>query len=293
MQLRDIIVVADQSEIGKARVEYAAKLARQSNGRLTGIGFVPPVLSETMLLGNEWGPAGLSQLGPTAELDLHNLHEEARHGNTVQWSITNSEHIFRTASEGLATEWILSEYGDPSKVIQLSQLADLTILGQHPSYGEGEDGGFHPEDVILASGGPCLVIPYAGIFETIGKRVLVAWDGGIEAARALRSAKPFLMDAAWVTIIGVYSNESALDEMRMSLEHVESRLRLQGIKAFSEPCIQGNLKISDILLNRAADLTADLLVTGSFHHSRLREQILGGVSRELLTHMTLPVLMSH
>ena len=123
--------------------------------------------------------------------------------------------------------------------------------------------------------------------------MLVAWDGSIEAARALRSARPFLSESSSVTIIGVYHHETAHDEMRTSLEQVELRLRTQGIKVEVESTIQGELKVSDILLNRAADLSADLLVAGSFHHSRLREMVVGGVSRELLTHMTLPVLMSH
>jgi nucleotide-binding universal stress UspA family protein len=57
--------------------------------------------------------------------------------------------------------------------------------------------------------------------------------------------------------------------------------------------MRGGLAVSDILLSRAADLAADLIVTGCYHHSQLREALIGGVSRELLQHMTVPVLMSH
>jgi nucleotide-binding universal stress UspA family protein len=70
-------------------------------------------------------------------------------------------------------------------------------------------------------------------------------------------------------------------------------LQRHGIAARAEETLHGDLRISDVLLSRAADLAADLLVAGAYHHSQLREALVGGVSRELLDHMTVPVLMSH
>jgi nucleotide-binding universal stress UspA family protein len=70
-------------------------------------------------------------------------------------------------------------------------------------------------------------------------------------------------------------------------------LQRHGIPARAEETLQGDLRISDVLLSRAADLAVDLLVAGAYHHSQLREALVGGVSRELLDHMTVPVLMSH
>lgn len=292
MQFRDIIVVLDERESCQMQLECAVRLARRVEGRLTGIGFAPPPPQDTQTLSAEWGTGAIEQLGPAAELDP-DLQPGYPETATSGQAITNAENLFRAATEGIVTDWHSYEYQDTDRLIQMGQLADLVVLGQAPPRGESIGWVLHPDEVVLATGGPCLVIPYAGSFEEIGKRVLVAWDGSIEAARALRSARPFLSESSSVTIIGVYHHETAHDEMRTSLEQVELRLRTQGIKVEVESTIQGELKVSDILLNRAADLSADLLVAGSFHHSRLREMVVGGVSRELLTHMTLPVLMSH
>ena len=64
-------------------------------------------------------------------------------------------------------------------------------------------------------------------------------------------------------------------------------------RAKPEESLRGGIAISDVLLSRAADLGADMIVAGAYHHSHLREELLGGVSRDLLDHMTVPVLMSH
>ena len=70
-------------------------------------------------------------------------------------------------------------------------------------------------------------------------------------------------------------------------------LERHGIGARTEETLRGDIPVSDVLLSRASDLDVDLIVAGAYHHSQLREALVGGVSRELLNHMTVPVLMSH
>ena len=137
------------------------------------------------------------------------------------------------------------------------------------------------------------MVPYAGTFDTVGRRVLVAWDGTREAARAANDALPLLENAEAVTVMFVGARETALAEHRPSIERMVHHLQRHGIPARTEETLQGDLRISDVLLSRAADLAVDLLVAGAYHHSQLREALVGGVSRELLDHMTVPVLMSH
>jgi nucleotide-binding universal stress UspA family protein len=96
-----------------------------------------------------------------------------------------------------------------------------------------------------------------------------------------------------VTVIFVGAQEASLERQRPSLDRVVMHLRLHGIKAEAEQTLQSGLAVSDVLLSRAADLGADLIIAGAYHHSQLREALIGGVSRELLEHMTVPVLMSH
>jgi nucleotide-binding universal stress UspA family protein len=77
------------------------------------------------------------------------------------------------------------------------------------------------------------------------------------------------------------------------LARIVRHLERHGVKAQAEESPRVGIPVSDALLSRAADLGADMIVAGAYHHSQLRESLLGGVSRDLLDHMTAPVLMSH
>jgi nucleotide-binding universal stress UspA family protein len=91
----------------------------------------------------------------------------------------------------------------------------------------------------------------------------------------------------------VLSQERELPHAHAALQRVIGHLAHHGVQARAEETLRGDLTISDLLLSRAADLGADMIVAGAYHHSPLREALIGGVSRELLQHMTVPVLMSH
>jgi nucleotide-binding universal stress UspA family protein len=123
--------------------------------------------------------------------------------------------------------------------------------------------------------------------------VLIAWDGTREATRALNDALPLMTQAKTVTVITVFAQQSEFERAHAGLQRTVHHLERHGVAARAEESLRGDLAISDVLLSRAADLGADLLVAGAYHHSPLREALLGGVSRELLQHMTVPLLMSH
>ena len=96
-----------------------------------------------------------------------------------------------------------------------------------------------------------------------------------------------------VTVIAVANSESDIKRRHTSLHRVVRHIGRHGLAVRAEEDVQSGLAVSDLLLSRASDLGADLIVAGAYHHSRFREAMLGGVSRELLNHMTVPVLMSH
>src|SRR6266568_138565 len=102
-----------------------------------------------------------------------------------------------------------------------------------------------------------------------------------------------IAEAKTVIVMTVRTDEASAERIRLSLERVVRHLARHGIPAHPEDALRGDIPISDVLLSRAADFDADLIVAGAYHHSPLREALLGGVSRELLQHMTVPVLMSH
>jgi nucleotide-binding universal stress UspA family protein len=91
----------------------------------------------------------------------------------------------------------------------------------------------------------------------------------------------------------VIAHEWQTERVHAPLKRIIAHLERHGVPARAEEALRGDMAISDLLLSRAADLGADMIVAGAFHHSQLREALVGGVSRDLLGHMTVPVLMSH
>ncbi len=136
---------------------------------------------------------------------------------------------------------------------------------------------------------PVIALPFAGEFKTLGRRVLVAWNGSREAARATHDALPFLTQADKVMVLSV----NATGEEHIPGADISTHLARHGVGVEIHNRVQGNIGVGDAILNAASDYGADLLVIGAYGHSRLRELVLGGVTRHLLRHMTVPVLMSH
>jgi nucleotide-binding universal stress UspA family protein len=193
---------------------------------------------------------------------------------------------------GMDGDWHLFGSGDSEELIALSRTMDLVVFGQAAS-DYPLPTGFSPEDIVMAAGRPMLVVPFTGEFRSVGRRVLIAWDGTREASRALHDALPLIAPAEAVWVIMVRARNSSFDERGPSLDRVIRHLERHGIAAATEESIGGDVPTADLLLSRASDIGADLLVAGAYHHSQLREAIIGGVSRELLDHMTVPVLISH
>ncbi len=167
--------------------------------------------------------------------------------------------------------------------------ADLVILGQRnpddPSAGE-LPADFVP-NLLVDTGRPALVVPYAGALAPIGRIVLVAWKETREAARAVSAALPWMRQAGHVHVV------CNGEEPAVALHSLQQYLTVQGITATLHQGGPERKDAGENLLSQAADLQADLLVMGCYGHSRAREWVLGGVTRTILESMTLPVLMVH
>jgi nucleotide-binding universal stress UspA family protein len=291
MALRDLLVCIDPTAAGDARLKLAFNLARANGAHLTGVYAMPEADS------GRSGPTGFGGLPSMA-----GFNEQPSPGTAVPEVFREAEiadhieHRFKDELRiaGIDGEWHFVPDDNSAELAELAKSVDLTIMGQRPPNSR-IDGAprFRPDDVVLATGRPVLVVPYAGNFETVGKRILAAWDGTPEANRALNDALLLLADAQVVTVIYVGSNGRDLEQHLPALERITDHVQRHGVNAVPEETTRGGLAISDILLSRAADLAADLIVAGGYHHSPLREALIGGVSRELLQHMTVPVLMSH
>lgn len=174
--------------------------------------------------------------------------------------------------------------------VAAARLCDLAVLGQPDEEEGGWIGPWLLESVLLGSGRPALVVPYIGAHETIGRRVLVAWDGGREAARAVADSLPILIAAEKVTVLSV--NREA-DRQHPGTAAISEHLARHGVKVDHHDIRIDDLSAADYMLNRASDEDADLLVMGAYAHSRIRELVLGGMTKGILRHMTVPVFLSH
>jgi nucleotide-binding universal stress UspA family protein len=300
MALCDILVCLDATAAGDGRLELALNLAQASKAYLTvvytlpearGAGAAPagPGLPPTVL--GPVSPDGASAIGGQpiiATRSAAQVPPEAERADTLEQRFREELPL-----RELDGEWHMLNRIELAELIQLAKAADLAILGQYQGHDSNGVAWLRPDDVMIDVGRPVLIVPCAGVFERVGRRVLIAWDGTREANRALHDALPVISTAEAVTVIHVGAQQADLDRDRPSLERIVRHLGRHAIEAQPEESLHVGVAIRDALLSRAADLGADMIVVGAYHHSPLRESLLGGVSRGLLDHMTIPVLMSH
>jgi nucleotide-binding universal stress UspA family protein len=188
----------------------------------------------------------------------------------------------------LLGEWRLAIGTAAGFTTRLSCTADLVILGQHePHQSTGLDA---PEEVVFGCGRPVLIVPHGRRIETLGDRVLIAWNGSREAARALHDSLPLMSASSEVSILSVNPDD---DDDRELAGNLAAHLVRHGLNARAETITSAVAAVSDTLLSRAADTRADLIVMGGYGHSRFREKFFGGVTRDVLRDTSLPVLMAH
>jgi len=276
-----LLVLLDSGVASRERMALAAGLAERFAAHLVGL-YPLPVANAPRYLGY-YDPSLLDPL-------FRELREQAQQG------CDKEREAFEHAASlrGLSAEWRVVDAWAESDPALHARYADLTILGQlNPDGGDTELMRPRPEHATLASGRPILVVPYAGRYETVGRRVLIGWSATREAARAVNDAMPLLAGAEIVTVLTIDAREGPDAHGELPGADISLHLARHGVKAEIERTVSAGIPAGDVLLSRAADLGADLLVIGAYGHSRVRELLLGGVTRSILQSMTLPVLMSH
>jgi len=144
---------------------------------------------------------------------------------------------------------------------------------------------------LFDSGRPIIIVPYIQKAPLTLERVMVCWDGSRAAARAIADAIPLLERAGSVQVVIVASERGKYDQ----IEGADMGLHLarHGVKVEVTRIARGKIDVADALLSHAADSGADFMVMGGYGHSRLREFVLGSVTRSMLHSMVVPTLMSH
>lgn len=276
MTYKTILVHVDTDRRCPVRLEIAARLARRFDAHLVGLHAV----SAFRLPAYAVAEAGTAIL-------------EAQKSATRALAAA-SEMLFAQAikSAGIASsEWRVSERDAVDAAVLHARYADMVVLGQVQ---EGDGSGVEPdfsERVVLASGRPTLVVPYAGKFESLGKRMLVSWNAGREATRAVTDAIPLLREAEHVDVV-VFNPEGATHGEVPGAD-IGLYLARHGVRVEVAYHRANDIDVGNQLLSRAADLGTDLIVMGAYGHSRMRELVMGGATRTVFESMTVPILASH
>lgn len=173
------------------------------------------------------------------------------------------------------------------RVAEQARIFDLTIV---PVFGGEPQHVLLAEALVFGSGRPVLLLPDGAAVQR-GNRLVIGWDGGRAAARALADALPFCRETAEVQIVAV-TGEKPLG-LGPGLEAVRAHLQRHGIVAEPVEIAADGEDAGVALLRHAERVEADLVVAGAFGHSRAREFILGGATRSMMAAPKVPVLMSH
>ncbi len=279
MTIKNLLVHVDDSKHCVARLDVAVGLAREFGSHLVGIYAIPdPYIAPYMAGGYV-----------SAEL----IESQIQRGRD---RAAAAEKIFDEHMSGadVESEWRVAE-GNSGAVISLNaRYADLCVVGQpDPDDTEGNPDPELPAEVALTAGRPVLVVPYIGPAKTLGKDIMVAWNASREATRAVNDALPLLQKADRVSVLAVNPGKGDADHGDVPSADIALHLARHGVKAEASQTVSDDLEVADVILSRLADTGADMLVMGAYGHSRMRELMMGGVTRDILRHMTVPVLMSH
>ena len=274
---KDIVVNLSVRKGSKAVGDYAVSVAETLEAHLTGVAvaFVPSIPG-----------ASLGYL-PIETIEVQQRENEMAAEDAVDHFTAAS------AKAGVAAERRVLRTGFPAAAEQFSRIArrfDLAIVGQlEPDVNSVEAA--IAESTLFDSGRPIVIVPYIQKAPLTLERVMVCWDGSRAAARAIAHAMPLFERAGSVQVVIVASERGKYDQ----IEGADMGLHLarHGVKVEVTRIARGKIDVADALLSHAADCSADFMVMGGYGHSRLREFVLGGVTRSMLHSMVVPTLMSH
>jgi nucleotide-binding universal stress UspA family protein len=197
--------------------------------------------------------------------------------------------LAEAAREGPSCNWVETVGRPDASVARRGRVADLVVVSRPADEAAVTTVAETLEAALLESGTPLLVAA-AGPAESIGSHIAVAWNGGLESARAVAAALPFLTEAESTTIITVGAPEPPeADAAALAGYLARHGVKVQTLDIEAE----GGRSVGETLLAAATDAGANLMVMGAYTHSRLRELVFGGVTREVLAAADMPVIMAH
>jgi nucleotide-binding universal stress UspA family protein len=275
--IKDIVVNLSVGEKASPACDYAVSVAAAFDAHLAGIAFLyDPIVPVS---GAGYIPADVIE---AQERD----NEEATRAALERFNAACSRA--GVGAEPLTLSASFAGVGE-----QFSRIArrfDVSIVGQaEPESSAVEE--IIAESALFESGRPVIVVPYIQRAPLKLDNVMLCWDGSRSSARAIADSMPLLAKAGRVEVVIVTNERGKQDEIEGA--DIGAHLARHGLNVDVKRTALGDIDVADVLLSHAADAGSDFIVMGGYGHSRLREFVLGGVTRSIFRSMTAPVLMSH
>lgn len=279
MAYKSLMTVLTNAEAMESTLSAAAELARREDAHL-----------EVLCLGIDRTQAGYYYAGAAIVLQqdmLDRAEEEARTLDAKARERLSREDIRWSSEAAVAQLGALN-----GLVAARARFNDLVILPKPFGPARGQEDEAVVEAALFEGQAPVLVLPDSGLGDSLGKRIVVAWNQSSEALVAVRRALPLLTKAETVdiAIVDPSSHGSERSDPGGPLSQFLAR---HGAQAEVSVLAKTMPKVSEVLLRHVHDRSADLLVMGAYGHSRFREAILGGATRAMLENADVPVFMAH
>ena len=275
--IKDIVVNLPVGAKHEVAMDFAVSVASGFEAHLAAIAFAyEPVVPGSVFDGvvENLAQAARNQAATAAQAAIDKFEQAAR-----RQGLSAESHRISTGLDAAA-----------GLFSRIARRSDLSIVAQAESATAGLDR-LIVEAALFESGRPVVIVPYFQKGALKLDNVMVCWDGGRTAARAIADAMPFLARAKAVEVISVTGEPGKDGEVAGA--DIAHHLARHGVKVEVERLVAGEIDVANTILSYAADTGTDFIVMGGYGHSRLREVVLGGVTREMLKSMTVPVLMSH
>ncbi len=287
MAIRKLLLPLTGTAAGEAALSTALMTARLWNAHVSALHVRVDSRDVAPLAGEGLSGAMIEEMMSATEKES----SDRAHAVRAMFERFAGEHEVIIADARPGSDYATASFAavtgrEEDLVAQLARLADLTVV-PHPDAGEDVSSSDALHAVLFDSGRPVLIAPQIAP-ASIGTRICVAWNGTAESAASVWGALPWMQRAEAVRIL------SAEEYQRRgpAATDLADYLALHGIHAEMATFRTVSNSVGAGLLAAAREFRADLLAMGAYSHSRLRQLILGGVTRHVLEHATLPVMMS-
>jgi nucleotide-binding universal stress UspA family protein len=279
MDIKNILLHLDHSSGCQNRLQTAFAMASNYDALITGLFVVPDYVVPSYV---------------EAQISV-DLITDVTEKALARARDTLSEYQKMAAAAGVTMDAHVVEGQVIPILREHSKYSDLLMLGQDQP-DDPDNASYGLADALLFEGAcACMVVPHSGKLALPGKRILLTWNASRESAHALREAMPMLKTAETLVVLSSEPDDADATIARghPHADELARFLESHGIESVSSGINDLDISASDAILGQAAEMDADMIVMGAYGHARLREIILGGVTRDLLKQSPIPLFLAH